>query len=336
MSKAKPLPFDHVDALPPWGKIRQPELAKDFLSIAPTDFRLLSGESHKERAASWKRFFEETLALINEKIWPSFDYNSRAWVGSSAAHMRRLTKADHEVLARIQSHPGGHEFYRPPASPLRALDCPIQAHLFTLEDTEKLSQSYRYYDRELAKSYSEESIESIREHSMYTKVGDVSMQFKYFLQRQRPYQTALLFASDEFGFQAAKTAHTPSMCSGHAVQCALSAAGMLERLWEDDNSLFSPRNSASVMALAQWGIDAGDRRVLAGVHYPSDNLCSWLIFLRLADRVYTNPEVKRALWCVITERSYVYREVLAASGGDSTHPYTAILAELAKAADSRP
>lgn len=329
-----PIPFDDPQALPPWGKIRHDELAPDFLNIAPTDFRVLKGDPAKTRTEIWNQVFNDILDLITEKIWPRFDYQKRQWVGASASLMRPLTEADHKVLARLQAHPDGREFYRPPRSPLRAIDCPLHAELFQLEDTEKLAAAYRSYDRELAKDYSEEAIESIRVHSMYTKVGDVSMQFKYFLQRPRPYQTAPLFAGPEFRYLEAKTAHTPSMCSGHAVQCALSAGGMLERLWADKNPLFITRHSASVRALTQWAVDAGDRRVLAGVHYPSDNLCSWLIFLRLADHVYTDRQVKLALWSAITTQSYVYREVVAAAALEPSHPYRPILEELEKSSAS--
>jgi hypothetical protein len=75
---------------------------------------------------------------------------------------------------------------------------------------------------------------------------------------------------------------------------------------------------------------------LAGVHYPSDNLCSWLIFLHLANRVYTDQRVKTALWSAITKQSYVYQEIRAAAQGDPAHPYHPGLAALDQAAQSRP
>jgi hypothetical protein len=323
-------------ALSPWGKMRHTETRNDFLSIAPTDFRLLPGQAPKQRAASWIEFFEATLDVINATLWPRFDYSSQEWVGDSASRMRLLTKKDHEVLARIQSHPQGLELYRPVRSPIRAANCPIQEELFTLEDTEKLATAYRYYDRELAKLYSGEAIETLRVQAMYAKVANVSTQFKYHLQRPRPYQTAVLFAGNEFRYHAALTSHTPSMCSGHAVQSALAAGGMLERFWAEKVPGFLTPNSPSVLALTQWAVDAGDRRVLAGVHYPSDNLCSWLIFLHLANRVYTDQRVKTALWSAITKQSYVYQEIRAAAQGDPAHPYHPGLAALDQAAQSRP
>lgn len=328
------LPISDPAALQPWGRMRINQPLAQFFGTIPTDFRVLPRDASQDRNVVWQAFLRDTLARIVETLWPEYDYQKQEWIGPSAAGMRELTTRDHAVLTRIQSHPNGIALTRPPRSPLLTADCPNQRDLFKLEDTEKFSTAYRFYDRELTKVLSVEAVEKLREHAMRTKVAVVSSQFKYFLQRPRPYQTALLDPASAYEYQDAHTASTPSMCSGHAVQCLLAAGGMLERFWEDRHPLFPPHGSDSVEALTQWAVDAGDRRVLGGVHYPSDNLCSWLIFLRLAERVYTNPRIKPLFWSAITSQSYVYREVKEAADRDSGHPYHRILTELTLAASN--
>ena len=88
--------------------------------------------------------------------------------------------------------------------------------------------------------------------------------------------------------------------------------------------------SAVQAALQQYAIDFGDRRVMAGVHYPSDSMITWLICDELIPKVFAQPEQKAArkflkasirrsrLWrCVsVAERKDIkcveYRELLDA------------------------
>jgi membrane-associated phospholipid phosphatase len=46
--------------------------------------------------------------------------------------------------------------------------------------------------------------------------------------------------------------------------------------------------------------------VFAGLHYPSDNLASWIIAMRLAGLVFPNPAVKVHLWKAISRQSLVF------------------------------
>jgi hypothetical protein len=67
--------------------------------------------------------------------------------------------------------------------------------------------------------------------------------------------------------------------------------------------------------LRQYSVDVGDRRVLAGVHYPSDNLGSWTTALLLATCVCNGDTAGRAmLWQAISTQSVVYSAISAASG----------------------
>lgn len=70
---------------------------------------------------------------------------------------------------------------------------------------------------------------------------------------------------------------------------------------------------AQIEALEQFGVDIGDRRVFAGVHYPSDNLSSWILALRLGREVFADPRVWLFLAEAIQKRSAVY-QTLVSSG----------------------
>ena len=88
-----------------------------------------------------------------------------------------------------------------------------------------------------------------------------------------------------------------------------------------------PFPAASWEAIEQYATDIGDRRVMAGLHYPSDNLCSWLITLRMANHVFRDPGVKSHLWSAI-QRGYVYRLVRAEVTRNPRSPYAPAMAEL--------
>jgi len=95
-------------------------------------------------------------------------------------------------------------------------------------------------------------------------------------------------------------------------------------------------NCNSVDKLRQFTVDIGDRRVFAGVHYPSDNLSSWYTALKLIPHVFTEPTdawVRDFLWKAIDLRSIVFGAIknhIAAHPNDS--PYRDAVAAIRKLA----
>jgi hypothetical protein len=66
-------------------------------------------------------------------------------------------------------------------------------------------------------------------------------------------------------------------------------------------------------SLAQYMVDIGDRRVFAGVHYPSDNIASWIMALSLMPEVYADPvRIEGFVRKAIFERSRVFQMISAA------------------------
>jgi len=87
--------------------------------------------------------------------------------------------------------------------------------------------------------------------------------------------------------------------------------------------------ATSAKVLQQFTVDVGDRRVFAGVHYPSDNLASWFTALNLVPRVFDEevaPDIKAFLWEAINSRSIVFDAIkkhIVANPG--TSPYEKVV-----------
>jgi len=99
---------------------------------------------------------------------------------------------------------------------------------------------------------------------------------------------------------------TPSSCSAHCIQGLIGIGGVFEYFNSSGVSL----DNSNLKCLKQVAVDIGDRRVMAGVHYPSDNLCSWVVLMSLADHVYRNTDVKGFLWDAIENHSWVYQSII--------------------------
>ena len=65
--------------------------------------------------------------------------------------------------------------------------------------------------------------------------------------------------------------------------------------------------NSHLIALSHFGMDHGDRRVFAGVHYPSDNLASWAIASDLISRIFNYADIiSPFLKDAISKRSAVF------------------------------
>src|SRR5262249_22492778 len=86
----------------------------------------------------------------------------------------------------------------------------------------------------------------------------------------------------------------------------------------------------SWIALQQYAVDIGDRRVMAGVHYPGDSLASFIVAMSQACQLYKNGlEVKRHLWAAIRDQSFIYDRILNFTPAEVYAPALAALHALA-------
>lgn len=258
----------------------------------------------EEREATWIQWRTDTVELINVTLWPQWDETSANWLNGDAAKMQAITLADFELFAKIQN---SGILDRQPVSPIAAMSIPSHRQYFVDEDTGKLGERYYFYDTKLPTAQLEKIIPDLRQ-TLKDKAGSVSIQIKQMLQRPRAYQVAKLFGQ-EHRFELAATSMTSSMSSGHCFQGCLVSAGIYEA-WLTRG--YTP-TAEQLFALGQFGVDIGDRRVFAGVHYPSDNISSWIMSLRLIDEVCPDKRVGRFLANSIKTQSYVF-QLLQASG----------------------
>jgi hypothetical protein len=306
--KANPLSIHEADVLQPWGTLYRGFRDEVKGVRLPAHWKLTSKWTLDQRIADFEKWREATLDLLREFVWPTYDWENQTWVGESTKSMRELTVADLDLAMHIQHPPNGDvHFKRPPESPLGSPQVITHADLFIQEDAEGGSHMFNalgIYDR-TADSAVLQAANDICFRSTDNKDTPVSFQFKSALQRPRPMQMALRFKKFDYQYEDAGTSITPSMCSGHCIQGLLGVGGLIEYLLDHGIRVDDDRAAA----LGHWAVDIGDRRVMAGVHYPADSLCSWILFTRMADSVFHRAEVKKILTLAIQKYSYIFGQI---------------------------
>ena len=310
-------PYSEI-VLPPYGQMSTLYTERIRLRpVVPPDWQVKPGCDTACRLAEWNRFKAATVALISEVLWPVFDHATNTWVGKSASTMNDLTRADLEVLTDIRTRPV-LPLDTIPVHHARAINCPSHRQFFLEEDDDNKAflDMYAFYDRTLDDKLVK-AFPDVCGDGLGRKVSSASLQFKTYFQRPRPYQTAVLFNFTAFTWENALSSLTPSLSCGHCLQGILGVATIMERII----LLGIPFSADSWEALEQHAVDLGDRRVMAGVHYPADNLSSWIIALRMAPHVFRSPEVAVHIWRAISQRSFVYQEMVAKAKTPGGEPY---------------
>ena len=124
-----------------------------------------------------------------------------------------------------------------------------------------------------------------------------------------------------FSVEGAKSAFTPSIMSGHSLQGLYAAPAAYLDQQQQIDVLPGARRS-----LAQFGVDFGDRRVFAGVHYPSDNLASWFIALKLAPPCFgAQGPSARAFMIDAIRQSRVHATLLQVAATNPGSPYAPLM-----------
>jgi hypothetical protein len=281
---------------PPYGIIPN---AYSFDDKPPADWKNPSG---------YLGWFEDNISAIKEMLWPEFVPGAcSGWTGSSKNRIEALTLADLSILLKIRKVGPDRPYDHRPDSSLRTLHADPHSTLFNLEDDGRIGESFEDYDhRQDAAAI---AVERIFSQGLYRrKTGSIIVRAKSRLQRPRPHQMAYILLPEDqsklFTWQLGKSGITPSVPSGHCFQGIMGACVAIERILADR----TPMNRDSWAAIEQFGVDVGDRRVMAGVHYPSDNIASWILALSAAEQVFENSSaVKRHMWSAISRRSIVYR-----------------------------
>lgn len=266
----------------------------------------------------WIQWLDALADDLAGFLWPRFSQGT--WHGAATAHMSALTLADLALMDTLydtlEQHP-------------QAV-APTHLSLFLAEDAGPPSTSgFLHYepaaDADLLKHFQPLLLEG---------GGDIarpaSLNLKRRMQRPRPYQAAALHTpTKRFRYRAAASATTPSMVSGHAIQGVMALVNVVVEM---EDRLREPMEPRLLGRIQQYFIDTGDRRVFAGVHYPTDNLSSWYAALQLCCRVF-NSEAKKArarevLWDAVSTKSAVYMAIQKAVTDDAASPLAGPLKRL--------
>ena len=265
------------------------------------------------RRTQWDAWCEGIVTDLSHKLWPR--RQSGAWVGTARDWVDELTRDDLglltssllDMLDRVVDSPAGD------ADP-----GPTHRVLFRSEDTLGFGEFFPVYGRALALEVEKVATGAVGDWAddcINTTSGDLDLVLKDSLQRPRAYQMAHVLGISGFRHQVAKSANTPSMISGHSFH-GLCGGIAVEELLRHANA-----TTAYGPALEQYAADVGDRRVFAGVHYPSDNIGSWVTALRVAKECCTEPGLSRQFVLNAIGRSHVAKAI---ANYASAHPARAL------------
>lgn len=305
------------DGFPPYGRMHRGLYGAIARMPFPEGFEPPPGQKPKE---AWQAIFTPILDRLADALWPQYQFQpgtGGVWVGAAAANMAALTDADFQLMQVLAK-----ELHQPVSQ--RAVGQPgladAQSHrsFFVEEDGDDPLPVNNYLtaadQSALSALAAKVDAKPLPGHILKWMIGHSTaptLPAKDALQRPRPYQVASL-QGRAFDYELAKTAVTSAIPSGHCIQgiqgvcmavLELSVAGVLP--------------SDALARLRQYAVDHGDRRVFAGVHYPSDNLASWCMALALCQPLYGKAAAVGRKFIVeaVTEHSAVYQQIRASGLG---------------------
>ncbi|MGD9617645.1 MAG: phosphatase PAP2 family protein [Alphaproteobacteria bacterium] len=287
-------------SFPPYGRM-----------VAEFEERLGQGEAPDDWSIDedWPTWRGKVLEIITLLLWPVYDFNSLTWQGAAAARMQGLTEGDFHILEGLR--------------PYIKLNVPNIARpishfeMFQLEDRAEnmleleagvdrgVDRTLRYYLEGQTDQLTIDTLARWIESGMLRKAGSLPVQLKRDLQRPRAYQISDALGRTWFTHHQAMSSVSPSIISGHAFKgCTMGVASFYHA-----TALSCPPPVFD--ALARIAMDFGDRRVFAGVHYPSDNIASWIAALLICQHVCSDGGRlgRQFLWQAISTKSTVYSAI---------------------------
>jgi len=247
----------------------------------------------EDRVSTFNAWRQERLDELTTMIWPRFDFENRVWIGKATKFAEGLTELEINVMIDAFIHPN-RILEQCPSSPLGVND--IQNHLnhYEYEDQNPHPPgvNYKEYDSTLTIVEEKEFLKTmLLAISAGTSIGKKSaghFWFKFKMQRPRPLYSAMVFQREEaFESELTQRGQHPSIVSGHCLQGTLMVCAVLEHWIKSGNPNLTQKR---IDSLAQYMVDFGDRRVFAGVHYPTDNVGSWVLALSLIPEVFEDSQ----------------------------------------------
>lgn len=310
-----------VEFLPPFGDIPH-ELIEAIEGFPqPEGYDSLDGRPAR---VAWPGHYRRLVDRIAEAIWPRWGgyTGSPGWVGAAAHHMVELTDLDLALTQLLQAEHGAAVRQR--AAGGAALgDDGKHSHYFQLEDPSGPGEDYpvlsylqpqdrvalhaaeKVLARALNRPEEEAALPKRLTHWSFAHPTAPTLPSKREMQRPRPHQVASM-KGIKFTRYSAPGAVTSALPSGHAIQGMMGVVSAVVELRP-----YFKFDAAMLSRLRQYAVDVGDRRVFAGVHFPTDNLASWCLALSLCRHLYGAEAgfAQQFMAQAITAHSVVYAQL---------------------------
>ena len=314
--------------------------------------------------AHWPDWLKDTKAQLTNLLWPEFD-TTKGFDRSRASSCDALTRADFKLLEKFQnvgsaavaSTSVGQSFllncfqlenawgtYRVDRRSSKRQDIAIGALTLTrvgMLSSYLVANPTSYLGTALPQPERDIFERDIYNEGVTTRTDVCMTALKLAFQRPRAYQLALEFKPTGFFTWTSLSANSPSMPSGHAMESLFGYVHF--KLWlESTTELFGflealrskfPRNE--LPQFREWSAGVGDRRISAGLHFPSDSLASFFICLRLMPEVYGGSEIAKALQYageyIRSSKAFTLCKLdVDESSGSNPSPFSPMIEELIK------
>lgn len=263
---------------PPYGLLH-----KNFQAVVSANATRVSPAPH----TSWNDHLNGLISGIETHIWPRWNFATGTWAGAlTPTYIEALTRADLNCVQNLNRN---------------IPDNSREWLLFIQEDrpgsrADPLAAVRQ--DARLPPAF----INNLAINTIALKPYIAGSKFLF--QRPRPAQMALIL-SIPITVLYAESSLSPSLVSGHGLE---GIAGVCNAFTATRAGL----SAANTTAAKEWAVGIGDRRVFAGVHYPSDNFASWYVASQIAPFIWTTPgdaaAAKAFMWEAISQHSLVYAE----------------------------
>jgi hypothetical protein len=273
----------NVMVLPPYGNwsgrykaFWQPSAA------APSKFL---GSTEADKLLKKNAFVDRMVDLISELYWPEWMTATNTWQGASRTTMIDMTECDLRLFGPLREiHPKEIKLGS------AGLNRGFNEAYFTEDSRFRFGEIKYYFSHE---SYAPLllSIDSQFKDGFESTVSMIPLQFKARFQRPRPYQGAMILGFPAFTCESTDRGNTPSLIAGHCME-GLFGGVVMDLTWRKSEPEIYDKEAKAI--LQQYATDYGDRRVLAGVHHPSDSLVTWLVCFELVKEVYQGNDLIHA------------------------------------------
>lgn len=261
-----------------------------------------------KRLESFQNWRNGHVDKISQSIWPKWDVTSMQWVGGAQDRADEISALELKLLQSEFQKPGNFILQQQPICPTAQSEISSHATLYELEDsTLRTSSKFKpaeilsHYGPDLPETHLKVASEAFKDYGKKKIKG--LFWFKGQFQRPRPNHAALCFAELDYVSEIAYTGMHSSIISGHSLIGALMMCFVYES-WLDAGLKIE---NSHLIALSHFGMDHGDRRVFAGVHYPSDNLASWALASDLIPKIFNHANIISSfLKNAISKRSVVF------------------------------